>query len=112
MTAPPPTQLNAEALRAREPEPAVEAPIPTHRFPWKTVGWSAIAVGAAALIVGVAVGANVQGQTSTLEHANTRTSSQTQTLINNINGGAIGANVCFVAGGVLAATGTGLVVAF
>ncbi len=79
----------------------------------RAIGWSGLAAGGAALVAGLAVGLGARSDTTALGKVSTsRTGAQAQQQITSINARATGANVLFGAGGALAATGVGLVIAF
>ena len=93
-------------------EVPITSPPPGHRAvhapPW-AAGWSAIGVGALALVVGVGLGIASHTQQTAVHTTLDRNAGND---LNTGNTEAIAADVLFATGGVLGAAGTGLVVAF
>jgi hypothetical protein len=93
--------------------PATEAPAPRGPPPaWiRPAAWSAIGVGAALLVVATALGGAARSQVTTLQtHAQPGESIQAR--LDGINSLGTGANALFAVGGVVAAAGVGVRVAF
>jgi hypothetical protein len=81
--------------------------------PLKNVGWAATAIGGAALVAAVILGVSSgTGLTSLHTATPSRLSLQAQQQINTVSSEALGADVLYAAGGVLAAGGVTLVVVF
>jgi hypothetical protein len=93
---------------------APPAPAPATRMPpVRVIGWSALAVGGAALVAGLVLGLGVRSDTAALEKVNaSRSGGAAQQAINSINARAIGTDVLLGAGGAFAATGGAIVIAF
>jgi hypothetical protein len=99
---PPPVRLVVEApKKPRPPSPAWVAP----------VAWTAVGIGAAALIVGTALGVIARNNTMSL-HTTAEPGVPVMSRVDAINVEAGGANALFAAGGVLAAAGIGVRLAF
>ena len=77
----------------------------------RPAGWIALAAGGAALVTATILGATVRSDTSSLE-TTPRAGSQVHPLVQSIGTRAVGANVLFGIGGLLAAGGATVVVAF
>lgn len=98
---PPPSEVHATPATARPFSPLRKA------------GLAATVVGGAALVAAVVLGVSSGAGLTNLHTANSaRSGSQAQQQINTVSGEALGANVLYVAGGVLAAGGVALAVAF
>jgi hypothetical protein len=97
-------------LKATPPAeaPAPRAPPP----PWiRPAAWAAIGVGAALLVVATALGATARSEVTTLQ-TRAQPGETIQARLDGINGLGTGANALFAVGGVVAAAGVGVRVAF
>ncbi len=102
--------LTPVVLKATPPAeaPAPRAPPP----PWiRPAAWAAIGVGAALLVVATALGATARSEVTTLQ-TRAQPGETIQARLDGINGLGTGANALFAVGGVVAAAGVGVRVAF
>lgn len=125
---PPPHSIVAETPSPVTEPPPREAPLapvvlnaappaeaPAHRGPppaWlRPAAWTAIGVGAALLVVATTLGAVAHSQVTTLQ-SRAQPGESIQARLDGINSLGTGANALFVVGGVVAAAGVGVRVAF
>ena len=102
LTAPPPADDKLAAAAVHPPAK-----------PLKVVGWVGTAVGGAALVTGIALGASVASDKTALTKASSsRTTAEANAQVQSINSRALGANVLFGVGGAIAVVGVVLTFAF